>query len=140
MRKDMDKVIVERARVGHARPSKKTGLRLRSDQLSEDFDSGPMRLPTKRARAYGWWESKELTDRLGPLKRFLYSQVGRPWDKVYRDIRDSIDARTVTGRHLLHHVDQMVWVDVPPEGPKPWDQLYVHPRTGLLCLMKARRG
>ena len=30
---------------------------------------------------YGW-NAKEFSDVLGPLRRYLRKQVGRPWDKV----------------------------------------------------------
>ena|SRR5437762_3046750 len=140
MRRDMDKVIVERPRVGHKRPSKKTGMRLGAHQISDDFDAGPMRLPSSRKRQYGGWDSKELNDLLSPLKRFLHTQVGQPWDRVYRDIVAATDARTVTGKHLLDHVEQFVITDTSCERPGPvkGEEFYVHPRTGLLCFRSFR--
>jgi hypothetical protein len=38
-------------------------------------------------------ESKDFTDKLGPLRRWLASQVGRNWDWVYSEIKDGLSER-----------------------------------------------
>lgn len=45
---------------------------------------------------------KEFHDKLGPVYRYLQSQVGRPWDKVRSEVFEKFDARTTAGRHILH--------------------------------------
>lgn len=102
MRDDMSKVVTERPRVGHSRPSLKTALRLSKDQFDAD-DHGSNRHPVSRRRQHGW-DAKEFTDVLGPLRKFLHSQLGRPWDKVYSDLSKSLDRRSLTGIHIWNHV------------------------------------
>jgi hypothetical protein len=52
---------------------------------------------------------KNFRDKLGPAKRWLASQVGRPWSAVYSDLCARFDTRTVAGRHVVH--DHMLgWV------------------------------
>ena len=53
---------------------------------------------------------KSFADKLGPPKRWLRKQAGRPWDEVYSDLKRSFDPRTTAGRHLVY--DHMLyWVD-----------------------------
>lgn len=53
---------------------------------------------------------KSFRDKLGPARRWLAAQVGRPWDKVYSELRAKFDARTVAGAHVVD--DHMLgWVD-----------------------------
>ena len=82
MRSDMAKVVTERPRRGHGNPSKKWGRRLRKNEYDAE-DHGPKRAPIARRHQYGW-NAKEFSDLLGPLRRYLRKQVGRPWDKVCR--------------------------------------------------------
>jgi hypothetical protein len=48
-------------------------------------------------------------DRLSPLRRWLRSNVGRPWAKVYSELCQRYDARTVKGWHLRDHVRSEVF-------------------------------
>jgi len=79
------------------------------------------------------------------LERFLNSQVGRPWDKVYSDIRSNPDSRRSVGIRVLYRIKDLVATDCFLEnkqvlrpggawwGPYPPRGFYVHPKTGLLC-------
>ena len=59
----------------------------------------------KRQKVY-----KSFADKLGPPKRWLRKQAGRPWNEVYSDLKRSFDPRTTAGRHLVY--DHMLhWVD-----------------------------
>jgi hypothetical protein len=50
-----------------------------------------------------------FADKLGPAKRWLERQVGRPWDEVYASLKQAFDPRTTAGRHLVY--DHMLpWV------------------------------
>ncbi len=50
-----------------------------------------------------------FADKLGPAKRWLERQVGRPWDEVYASLKKAFDPRTTAGRHLVY--DHMLpWV------------------------------
>jgi hypothetical protein len=82
---------------------------------------------------------------LGPLRRYLRSNVGRPWNKVYSEMKQHLDDRKTTGRHIFEHVEREVALHcylgadgkVYQHDGWPKDQpvsgLYVHPRIGLLC-------
>lgn len=136
MRSDLKKVIVERPRRGAAwarkqARAKRVDLRAAGDEFA---DGGAA---ARRRR------DKEFRDHLAPLKRLLAKNVGRPWDKVYSEICEYADRRSITGFHLLDHVDFFVERNCWIEGRKVmsvgrWGGvgevrgLYVHPRTRLL--------
>lgn len=49
-------------------------------------------------------------DKLGPARRWLDSQVGRPWNLVRSDLLQRFDTRTTPGRHIVF--DHMLpWVE-----------------------------
>lgn len=140
MRKDMAKVIVERPRHnsqhGHFTPGRARAL--------TDDDDAPLRARVKPTRQE---KTKNLNEHLGPLKRYLEGQVGRPWDKVYSEISAHLKATNPVQQHVRDHLDDFVAVKTRMEngrvmsqhkylGPVPldqeWRRFYVHPRTGLL--------
>ena len=134
MRSDMSKVIVERPRWGSRLRSVKFAARVRPRGDVEDFDLAP---PT-HAR-----DQKSLNENLAPLKRYLDSQVGRPWDKVYSEIRANLDTRKATQLHILQHLRDYVQTHCWMEGRTvmagrrwfgvaPVEGLYVHPKSGIL--------
>jgi hypothetical protein len=51
---------------------------------------------------------KGLTDLLGPLKRWLQSQVGRPWNDVYSDACAVIKPDSIIRAHVKNHLLQFV--------------------------------
>jgi hypothetical protein len=144
MRADMAKVIVERPRVGHATRGKPKGYRRKlGDPTTEGL---PHREGIKR-RSGG---TKSFNEHLGPLRRYLDKQVGRPWDKIHAEICARIDRGSVVQKHILTHVADYVATNVllidgvPCQGQggwgfgRPlgerwrWRKWYVCPRTGLL--------
>jgi hypothetical protein len=142
MRNDMAKVVTERPRRGHGNPGKKWGRRLRKNEYDAE-DHGPSRAPIARHHQYGW-NAKEFSDLLGPLRRYLRKQVGRPWDKVWSEITRNLDSRSLSGQHIFDHigweVEQHVWLSSGGSlyhnrwsGVLPVSGLYVHPTTRLLC-------
>lgn len=146
MRRDMAKVVTERPRYGHVNRSKKTGLRICRYNGEDHLDDLPKRVASSRSRQHGW-DAKDFSDRIGPLKKFLRRQVGRHWDKVFSELSQSLDKRSLTGRHIWIHVWQYVKKDVEfgSDGyvyrkpirrlGKIWRHtgLYIHPKTGVLC-------
>ena len=148
MRKDMQKVLTERERYGSSAPNRKVGKKVRAHDVTEDYDEQPKRL--SRKHVYGG-RRKGFTDVLGPLRRFLRSNVGRPWNKVYGEIREHMDDRSLTGLHLFQHLSWEVELEVEErEDGKvypvrrnyyggPVRGFYVHPRTGLLRWAPERR-
>ncbi len=139
MRKDMYKVIVERPRRG-------AGFSMNRSRHS-DADDLPHQVGMRKFRDLNGTRSKWLNENLAPLKRFLMKQVGRPWDKVYSEIRENLEADNVVQRHVLDHLDDYVvrnvavgrfgeWLNGNPEGWAPgrpwWQPLYVDPNDGIL--------
>jgi len=142
MREDMHKVVVERERGGSTRTNRKWGKRL-PYVLDHDYEDEPKFVSSGRRRQYGS-KSKWFTDVLSPLEGFLRSNLGRPWDKVYSELRQGLDVRKVTGRHIFDHLELMVetdcWIGADRHvfaRPRGWTVtgFYVHPRTRLLCFL-----
>jgi len=160
MRKDLDKVTTESPRRGHSNPSLKTSLRIHRASLEFDEDGFdidrfelPKVLPISRHRQYGW-NCKEFSDLLGPLRKCLRKQVGRPWNDVYSELCESLDQRSLSGIHIWGHVKSEVelYPVIRRDGVicrgyrfhwhgdplTPLQGLYVHPRTGILCYIEER--
>lgn len=140
MREDMFKVIVERPRHGG-------GWQRKGRQRPLD-ESSPSREPIGRKGTKG------LNENLAPLRRWLRSQVGWPWDKVYSELSERVSARSAVQQHVRDHVPDLVQLHVeeregrlyawrrwgPPEPiGRRQDELYVCPRTGLLREILHRR-
>jgi len=143
MRADMHKVVVERERHGSTRKNRKWGQRLASVP-DTDYDDQRKFVSSARGRQYSN-NHKWFTDVLGPLEGFLRSNLGRPWDKVFSELRQGLDVRKVTGRHIFDHLESMVetdcWIGTDRKvytRPRGWEVngFYVHPRTGLLCFVQ----
>src|SRR5947209_9139325 len=148
MRADMAKVIVERPRKKGRAGKRPKGYQRRLRRYGED---GPPSREGIKARWQGG--TRELNEHLGPLRRYLDSQVGRPWDKVFSEICARIDRSSAVQDHVRDHVADYVTTHVllidgvPCDGDggrtygqplhqfryRPW---YVCPRTGLLRRVK----
>jgi hypothetical protein len=144
MRADMAKVIVERPRLGSRYKHEGKGYHRRRQRLAAD------ELPCRegiKARARG--ADKRLNEHLAPLRRFLESCVGRPWDDVFAEICANLSRDSAVQDHVRDHVAdfvvrQVVLIDgVPCFGEGRFhgqplgggffrQRLYVCPRTGLL--------
>jgi len=144
----MQKLIVERPRWGST--IRKSRHRLSDDEVAsavacaEEYDSGAGRASSAR-------RDKCLNENLAPLRRYLQSQVGRPWDKVFSEIRANLDTRSAIGLHVMQHLYDFISVQTVMidgvvhkrggwnEGFKPVDGLYVHPTTGLIRYVQPKR-
>ncbi|MBP6748541.1 MAG: hypothetical protein KA144_02785 [Xanthomonadaceae bacterium] len=142
MRADMYKVIVER-------PRRSGGMR-GEDSAPIDLDDSPRQEGLRRRHRC----RKDLNENLAPLRRYLASQVGRPWDKVFSDICAGIDRRNTVQRHIHQHLEDFVAIRVYDVGGElqidgRWrghvplancwtPEFYVHPRHGLLCVNEGR--
>lgn len=153
MRTDMYKVIVERPRLIRGNwlgGGRDVGFR----QFLESEDR-----PHKIGMRAGHSNRKWPNENLAPLRRFLVSNAGRPWDKVRSELLNGIDQRNTVQQHILTHVDDYVEREirfVPRENGKgqriefrrrwrkewapieeSWAPLFVDPRTGLLRLTRS---
>ena len=144
----MHKVVVERPRwnPGRGKQGRRANL---PDDLLPKFE-GIKRPHTNR---------KGLTDLLGPLRRWLHAQLGRPWNDIYSEAAAVIKPDSVIREHIKTHLLEFVErhtflhegkVCVIPAyygggGIVPVMEMrfgrssfYVHPETHLLCEIPAR--
>ncbi len=143
MRKDMSKVIVERPRSGRAA----AGLRPGRTRTLVDDDGEPIRAKGAREPKGRDSKTKRLNETLNPLKRYLASNVARPWDKVYSEISEHLKPTSTVQQHVRDHLQDFVATKTRMKGgvvvvtPRfggeralsdDWCLYYVHPRTGLL--------
>jgi len=143
MRNDMYKVIVERPRAW------KGGYRS-AVQRRDDLD-GPVHLGMRAGYA-----GRILNENLAPLRRYLRSQVGRPWNKVYSEISAGIDRRNTVQQHIHEHIDGFIAIDVGIRDGQLVDlrfperygtrfrglrqELYVDPHSGLIRVNEKYRA
>jgi hypothetical protein len=142
MRHDMAKVIVERPRWGGG--AKYPRAVQRSDNR-HPLEELPRRTSAKRPWLVDGRVQKCLNENLAPLRRYLRSQVGRPWNKVYSEIRERINPDSAVQLHIWQHLMEYVCTDphvitgdvgdVAYHGfrrPLRYFAYYVDPRCGLL--------
>lgn len=139
MRKDMGKIITERPRSGSGNRNLKTRMNIKWRGEEGDYDV-PSKASNSAGRQYGY-NKREFTDLLGPIKRWLYKQVGRSWNTINSEMCEVLDKRKVTHKHVFTHVEGWVATDVYlgkdglyHERPYGWviSELYVDPNTGIL--------
>jgi hypothetical protein len=145
MREDMAKVLVERPRCirGFKRGSKKGYQRdLQRGLRNPDLLAGRERI---KARSGG---HKSFNENLAPLRRYLNSQVGRPWAKIQSEISERVNPNNVVQKHILTHLHDYVVTNVvlidglPHYADRSWRfrggaivgryKWYVCPKSGLL--------
>jgi hypothetical protein len=136
----MHKVVIERPRwnPGPGKNGRRANLR---DELLPKFEG------IKRPHA----RRKGLTDLLGPLKRWLRSQVGRRWNDVYSEACAVIKPDSIIRLHVKTHLLQFVERDTfmregkvcildrsfiggvaPVAESRHRSPFFIHPQTGLL--------
>lgn len=140
MRSDMAKVIVERPRYGSSNSSRKKGYGKYLQTTPAD------ELPRCEPLA-GRWQGmqKTLNEHLGPMRRFLRSRVGRPWNKIHEELCEFVSFENAVQKHILAHVFDYVHQHVTRMGdqiiprsgwrrgsPLGVGQMYICPDTGLL--------
>ena len=147
MRSDMHKIIVERPR--HGGGPEKFGRR-----ANVPFELQPARQSMLAAHQ----DRKHFGENLAPLRRWLRSQVGQPWDLVYGEACEVIRPDSTVRNHIKVHLLEMVerhtfikdgrvWCytrgwwhsrEIPVEelGGR-WSPFYVHPQTRRLCEVPA---
>ena len=105
MRADMAKVIVERPRHGRGLCFPRARLR----------DWGPIEeSPRRQGMKRPWLEAgreKCLNENLAPLRRYLLSNVGRPWDKVFGEMSQHMRLDSAVQLHIWQHVQHDVCFD-----------------------------
>jgi hypothetical protein len=97
MRRDIKYVVVERSRSG---PRGKT----RKYTTHRDIEDAP-NVESLRCR---YKDRRIPSDFLAPIEGFLRKSCGRPWDKVYSEIREHLNGNSTMQAHVLQHVHQYV--------------------------------
>jgi hypothetical protein len=141
----LSEIVIERPRHGMRLSLKKlTGTKKHLNKITQEAtEDGLLNPYLIKPRN----KSKYLSDHLGPLRRFLRSRQGTPWNQVYSELCQRLDHSTMTGQHVLDHVKNYVEEHVelingiPYSKTHTWrsrldwgrDRFYVHPETGKLC-------
>jgi hypothetical protein len=87
-----------------------------------------------------------LNENLNPLKRYLESQVGRPWDKVWSEVCKNLKPSNTVQQHVRDHIPDFVAINTSLKDGEIWVQhrfsrgplkdshvrLFVDPKSGLL--------
>lgn len=165
MKKYMNKILVERPRVGGVGKENSRRNRRETKQTLRDVDGSTApetdiwsfhamkRVHTSLPGSYD--DKKQLNENLQPLRRFLQSRIGKPWNEVYSEIMANLNLNNAVQYHVYQHLtrDRMVEtntymsksgkiVAVTPYGPQVitdnWQPtFYVDPNDGTLQLSTA---
>ncbi|QEL15422.1 hypothetical protein [Limnoglobus roseus] len=156
MRADMGKVLVERPRPGSRDGSRPHKGYQKAVHRAMGQGGGPVREGMTQ-RCGG---TRHFNEHLAPLRRFLQTNVGRPWDKIYSEICQYVDRGNVVQKHILTHlfdyvVTKTIVIDsVPCLGQRMWpgefgqplrdvrpyrEHWYVCPVSGLLKKFKHQK-
>lgn len=116
MRNDMDRVVTERPRTGGRGKTRNRFNKIftpdkRYNQSDEEWDYLEDERPTKatgRRKAVVDGDFKVFSDLINPLIRFLRSNVGRPWDKVWSEICAVLKGSGVQAQHIKDHIKMEV--------------------------------
>jgi hypothetical protein len=120
----MNKVVIERTRYGGKGGSRKTYEKASLPREKRSFKGVDVDLRPKREsmrkkhRVNG--DAKEFSDLLGPLRGYLLSKVGEPWDDVWSDICSVLKGNSLQAAHIKGHVKQMVG-GIPHSGESYFD-------------------
>jgi hypothetical protein len=147
----MHKVVVERPRWNPG-PGKKGRRANLPDELLPKYEG--IRRPHMNRKMF--------TDLLGPLRRWLRAQIGRPWNDVYSEACAVIKPDSVIRAHVKTHLlefvqrhtfmrDGRVWcfserwgspeMLIELAGPgRCRSAFYVDPETGFLCEIPRRQN
>ena len=139
MRHDMHKVLCEHPR---------SGWRIkRRSRYRGSLEDAPRREPISRHRG----GTKSLAENLGPLRRWLLAQAGRPWDAVHAELRARINPGNAVQLHIWQHAQHYVarhvelvdgklfhladgrtayWPETPVNARR--SPVYVCPATGIV--------
>lgn len=115
MRNDMNKVLVERPRIGH-------GKKFREVRHNKKFnDDVSMHRESMRFRYKITGDTKQLNENLSPLYRWLDSKIGKRWDDVYSELRSTFNVDKTINDHIMIHVHQHVVKSTYTEDGKVFD-------------------
>lgn len=125
MRRDIDKLMCERARKGSRNRSLKTALKLSThlDYESLDYDWGPTFTPKTTCGSYNparrlapMFKKRTIRKvrdiRWEPLLKILKKSVGQQWDDVYSELCAALKGKHPVKREVLTHLGCYVTYNV----------------------------
>jgi hypothetical protein len=100
--KNLARTVIEGGRVPQNRTERRQSNQL-ARRAARQVSNHTLHLQVPEAAIYALRKQvdRRFSDKLGPAKRWLGSQVGRPWNKVRGELIERFDARTTAGRHIL---------------------------------------
>lgn len=149
-------IIIERPRRGSRNRNPKHGFSVHDPDPEAEYDHLPKQegiLPFRRRKGQGKFDRKDFSDLLGPIQGYLRSRIGKPWDKTFSEIKNTMRSWTipvqhVIDTHILPQVEQNVRfimkgkkkVPINPKGYELYNEFYIHPKTGNLCWAQAKEA
>lgn len=101
--KNLSRTIIEGGRVRsnkwerrHSSRAERAKVREYLANVAKDPEFAEDETEPKRVKVY-----KEFDDKLGPIYRWLRSQIGRKWDEVKSEIFQTFDTRNLAGQHIV---------------------------------------
>lgn len=157
MRPDLNKLLCEHERIGSSRSygddrNLKVFEEMYQDRYEDDEPFAGIGNAARESmkKRFNWmYNSKEFGENLNPLYGIIKKNVGRRWDKVYSELCEVFDMRSVINQHILQHLYSYVEVKdmfIGKDG-KPWvrnrhggdepikgstTEYYVDPRDNVL--------
>ena len=113
MRKDMAQLLVE-----HPRHNAGELYRQHRRTLNRDLDA-----PTKQGMRRPYFDRKEFGEYFAPIMGYLRKNCGRPWNKVFSELTESLSGGGAVVDHVKLHVLrdfvtlEPVWQDGKPYYP-----------------------
>lgn len=103
MKKDHKRAILRKGRVEKASyQTKQTSMKGAEARYGKDLEDWPEREGNRISRR------RMQGDDLGPLKRFLRSQIGKPWNKIWSEICEWTKGNSVDSWHFRLHASREV--------------------------------
>lgn len=121
LRQDLNKLLCEHERHGsHRSYGEDRRLKPFEDLYKDRYDDddepftgvGNVARESMRARFNWMYNRKEFGENLSPLYGIVRKNVGRRWDKVYSELCEVFDMRSVINQHILQHLYRFVEKDV----------------------------
>ena len=127
--KNLSRTVIEGGRVRsnkwerrHSSRAERAKTREYLANIAKDPEFAEDETEPKRIKVY-----KEFDDKLGPVYRWLHSQVGKNWNEIKSEVFTTFDTRNLAGshivyEHLLSSVEEVPNVQrykyrTPPEDP-----------------------
>jgi hypothetical protein len=146
MRKDLNKVLCERPRHNHEDKFHNYRHHKKFKNLNgEELENLPAREGMKVRYKHGGWD-KNFNEHLSPLKGIIRKSVGKKWDKVFSELCQVFDRRSVINQHIVQHLRDFIAIETFLDGTDiwvkerwrntpiadGWYEFFVDPRTGIV--------